>query len=115
MILLTLFSSIIGFSNEQLLLLHLFQHDMDMTGSMHDMFDSGSGTSDDMNMSNIIYDKRVRPVRNFEEFEDALDHILNDKNFRNNLVNKATTFVNSRLNNQGNASITLSNYVHNMK
>jgi nicotinic acetylcholine receptor, invertebrate len=67
MILLTLFSSIIGFSNEQLLLLHLFQHDMDMTGSMHDMFDSGSGTSDDMNMSNIIYDKRVRPVRNFED------------------------------------------------
>jgi len=63
----------------------------------------------------IIKSKSTLPVRNFEEFESALDHILNDKNFRNNLVNKATTFVNSRLNNQGNASITLSNYVHNMK
>ena len=66
MILLTLLSSVIGFSNEQLLLQHLFHHEMDMMGSMHDMFDSGSGDSDAINNTNI-YDKRVRPVRNFED------------------------------------------------
>jgi hypothetical protein len=66
MILLTLLSSIIGFSNEQLLLQHLFHQDLEMTGSVHDMFDSGSGDSDNINTTNI-YDKRVRPVRNFED------------------------------------------------
>ena len=35
-------------------------------GSKHDMFDSGSGDSDVINNTNI-YDKRVRPVRNFED------------------------------------------------
>ena len=68
MILLTLFSSIFGFSNEQLLIQHLFNHEIGMTGSVHDMFDSGSGYNDDMNMSNLnVYDKRVRPVINFED------------------------------------------------
>lgn len=66
MILLTLLSSIIGFSNEQLLLQHLFHQDLEMTGSVHDMFDSGSGDSDNINTTNI-YDKRVRPVINFED------------------------------------------------
>ena len=66
MILLTLLSSIIGFSNEQLLLQHLFHHEIDMMGSVHDMFDSGSGDSDSINNTNV-YDKRVRPVRNFED------------------------------------------------
>lgn len=63
----------------------------------------------------IIKSKYTVPVRNFEEFKDALDNILNDNNFRNNLVHNAKTFVNSKLNNQGNASIILSDFVHNMK
>ena len=63
----------------------------------------------------IIKSKYTIPVRNITEFKEALDHILNDKNFRNNLVNNAKTFVNSRLKNQGNASMILSNYVSNMK
>ena len=41
MILLTIFSTIIGFSNEQLLLQHLFHHELGMTGSVHDMFGGG--------------------------------------------------------------------------
>ena len=63
----------------------------------------------------IIKSKYTIPVRNIKEFKDALDRILNDENFRNNLVNNAKTFVNSRLKNQGNASMILSNYIHNMK
>lgn len=66
MILLTIFSTIISFSNEQLLLQHLFHHELDMTGLAQD-----SGSGDYMNDENIttvnIYDKRVRPVINFEE------------------------------------------------
>lgn len=66
MILLTLLSSIIGFSNEQLLLQHLFHQEIDMTGSIDDVFDSGSGGSYTIN-NTYIYDKRVRPVKNFED------------------------------------------------
>ena len=63
----------------------------------------------------IIKSKYTIPVRNITEFKEALDHILNDKNFRNNLVNNAKTFVNSRLNNPGNASMVLSDYVNKIK
>ena len=57
MILLTIFSTFLSFSNEQLLLQHLF-HQIDMEGTIDDMF--GNETELDTNQS-YIYDKRVRP------------------------------------------------------
>jgi hypothetical protein len=59
----------------------------------------------------IIQSEYTIPVRTPKEFENALNRIIHDKNFRNNLINKAKTFVDSRLVNQGNASNILIDYL----
>ncbi len=59
----------------------------------------------------IIQSEYTIPVRTPKEFENALNRIIYDENFRKNLINKAKTFVDSRLINQGNASDMLINYL----
>ena len=60
----------------------------------------------------MITCKYTIPVTNSKEFIDALDSILNDDNYRNNVINNAKTFVNSRLKNQGNATNILVDYLN---
>ena len=64
MILLTIFSTFLSFSNEQLLIQYLFHNNLDISGTSYNI----SGNDTDLNsVQDYLYDKRVRPVRNFEE------------------------------------------------
>lgn len=63
----------------------------------------------------IIQSQYTIPVRTPEEFENALNLIVYDDDFRKNLISKAKSFVDSQLINQGNASNVLINYLKSKK
>lgn len=62
----------------------------------------------------IIQSEYTIPVRTPKEFENALNRIIYDESFRKNLINRAKTFIDSRLENQGNASMALIDYLNNI-
>ena len=63
----------------------------------------------------IIKNGATAYVQNLEEFSDVLNKILTNEDFRENLVQKGTEFINKYLINQGNSSEFLANFLHRSK
>lgn len=66
---------------------------------------------DDMLIKNHI----TIPVYGDQELKSAIDSILNDKVFKENIIQNGYDFVNSYLENPGNASLALSRFLDNKK
>ena len=66
---------------------------------------------DDMLIKNHI----TIPVYGSQELKLAIDSILNDKAFKDNIIQNGYNFVNSYLENPGNASAFLSSFLDNKK
>lgn len=62
----------------------------------------------------IIQENATAYVTNLEEFSIVLNKIIVDKEFRKNLINNGTKFVNKYMINQGNSSEFLAKYIHNL-
>ena len=54
-----------GISNEEKLYKHLFEHDMNMSGGMDDMFSGNESENSTIPLIDTLYDNRVRPVYDF--------------------------------------------------
>jgi hypothetical protein len=63
----------------------------------------------------IIKNEITKPVYNSQELKSAIDSMLNDKNFKENYVRKGKEFVQSYLDNPGNASNSLVKYLKSIK
>ena len=62
----------------------------------------------------IIKSGATTYATNIKEFSEVLDKILNDTEFRDNLVEKGNDLINKYMIQQGTSSHFLAKYIHNM-
>lgn len=68
----------------------------------------------DFHNETIIQENATAYVTNLEEFSIVLHKIIVDEEFRKNLVNNGTKFVNKYMTNQGNSSKFFAKYIHDL-
>lgn len=68
----------------------------------------------DFHDESIIQENATAYVTNLEEFSIVLNKIIVDEEFRKNLVNNGTKFINKYMINQGNSSKFFAKHIHNL-
>ena len=76
-----------GISNEEKLYKHLFEHDMNMSGGMDDMFSGNESENSTIPLIDTLYDNRVRPVYDFNNCINTTFSIkINSLEFENRQI-----------------------------